>query len=257
LSDEASPALHIWVVDDDPDLRQLLAEVLDRQGYEVRCLNDGGQLLSWLQRHRSGHTPVTSKLQAEFVPREPGSMIQQSKEFVLREPRATSFGLAKPEAMVLGPVRSSDGGRRTGATMVALVVGMGGLLSCVLLGIGLLSLSGGSAYAQLRPGEAGSRWLQAMPKLTPEQQKKLFPGRKELVLKEHQQRITLLQKSQSCVGAATNSDALKACLMEERRANTELRRRMHDQIREFYERNGIKLPPMGPPPERRGEAGGV
>ena len=41
--------------------------------------------------------------------------------------------------------------------------------------------------------------------------------------------------------------------MEERRANTELRRQMHDQIREFYERNGIKLPPMGPPPEHRSE----
>jgi hypothetical protein len=179
-------------------------------------------------------------------------MIQQAKEFVLREPGATSPGLAKPQAMVLGPVRSSGGGWRAGANVASLVVGIGGLLSC-----GLLSLSGGSAYAQPKPGEAGIRWLQAMPKLTPEQQKKLFPGRKELVLKEHQDRITLLQKSQSCVGAATNSDALKACLMEERRANTELRRRMHDQIREFYERNGIKLPPMGPPPERRGEAGGV
>jgi ribosomal protein S30 len=137
--------------------------------------------------------------------------------------------------------------------MAALVVGMGGLLSCGLLGIGLLSLSGGSAYAKPSLGEAGSRRLQAMPKLTPEQQKKLFPGRKELVLKEHQERIALLQKSQSCVGAATNSDALKACLMEDRKANIELRRRMHDQIRIFYERNGIKLPPMGPPPERRSE----
>jgi hypothetical protein len=131
--------------------------------------------------------------------------------------------------------------------VTALVVGMGGLLS----------LSGGSAYAQTSPREAGIRRLQAMPKLTPEQQKKLFPGRKELVLKEHQERIALLQKSQSCVGGATNSDALKACLMEERRANTELRRRMHEQIRELYERNGIKLPPMGPPPERRSEAVGV
>ena len=184
-------------------------------------------------------------------------MIQQTTEFVPREPGATSPGLAKPQAWVLGPGRSSGGGRRTGATVAALVVGMGGLLSCGLLGIGLLSLSGGNAYAQPKPGEAGIRWLQAMPKLTPEQQKKLFPGRKELVLKEHQERIALLQKSQSCVGAATNSDAMKACLMEERRANTELRRRMHDQVREFYERNGIKLPPMGPRPDRRGEAGGV
>lgn len=52
MSDEATPALRIWVVDDDPDLRQLLGEVLGQQGYEVRCLNDGGQLLTWLQRQR-------------------------------------------------------------------------------------------------------------------------------------------------------------------------------------------------------------
>jgi hypothetical protein len=95
-----------------------------------------------------------------------------------------------------------------------------------------------------------------MPKLTPEQQKKLFPGRKELLLKEHQERIALLQKSQSCVGAATNSNALKACLIEDRKANTELRRRMQEQIRQLYERNGIKPPPPGPARERRGEPGG-
>jgi hypothetical protein len=174
-------------------------------------------------------------------------MNQRSTEFVPREPGSTSPGLAKPQAGVLGAFRSSGGGWRAGAAVAALVVGMGGLLS----------FAGGSAYAQPSPGEAGIRRLQAMPKLTPEQQKKLFPGRKELVLKEHQERIALLQKSQSCVGAATNSDALKACLMQDRKANIELRRRMYNQIRELYERNGIKAPPMGPPPERRGAAGAV
>ncbi len=42
----------IWVVDDDPDLRQLLGSYLSEQGYEVRCLTDGRQLLARLDFQR-------------------------------------------------------------------------------------------------------------------------------------------------------------------------------------------------------------
>lgn len=42
----------IWVVDDDPELRQLLGTYLGDQGYEVRCLNDGAQLLARLDFQR-------------------------------------------------------------------------------------------------------------------------------------------------------------------------------------------------------------
>ncbi|MCP9929051.1 response regulator [Cyanobium sp. CH-040] len=42
----------IWVVDDDPELRQMLATYLGEQGYEVRCLVDARQLQSRLQSQR-------------------------------------------------------------------------------------------------------------------------------------------------------------------------------------------------------------
>lgn len=42
----------IWVVDDDPDLRQLLSAYLGEQGYEVRCMGDGAQLMARLEGQR-------------------------------------------------------------------------------------------------------------------------------------------------------------------------------------------------------------
>ncbi len=42
----------IWVVDDDPDLRQLLSTYLGEQGYEVRCMADGAQLMARLEGQR-------------------------------------------------------------------------------------------------------------------------------------------------------------------------------------------------------------
>jgi two-component system phosphate regulon response regulator OmpR len=42
----------IWVVDDDPELRQMLATYLGEQGYEVRCLVDARQLQARLESQR-------------------------------------------------------------------------------------------------------------------------------------------------------------------------------------------------------------
>ena len=42
----------IWVVDDDPELRRMLASYLGDQGYEVRCLADGAQLMARLSAQR-------------------------------------------------------------------------------------------------------------------------------------------------------------------------------------------------------------
>lgn len=47
-----SRAHTIWVVDDDPELRQLLSSYLTDQGYEVRCLNDGRRLIARLEFQR-------------------------------------------------------------------------------------------------------------------------------------------------------------------------------------------------------------
>ena len=42
----------IWVVDDDPEIRQLLSTYLSDQGYEVRCLAGGEQLRARLENQR-------------------------------------------------------------------------------------------------------------------------------------------------------------------------------------------------------------
>ena len=42
----------IWVVDDDPELRRMLATYLGEQGYEVRCLSNGDQLRARLESQR-------------------------------------------------------------------------------------------------------------------------------------------------------------------------------------------------------------
>jgi len=47
----------IWVVDDDPDLRSMLAAYLAEQGYTVRTLADGEQLRARLEGHLGGERP--------------------------------------------------------------------------------------------------------------------------------------------------------------------------------------------------------
>jgi CheY-like chemotaxis protein len=44
-----SDAAHILVVDDDPDLRRSLAEVLEEEGFEVSCARNGEEALRALQ----------------------------------------------------------------------------------------------------------------------------------------------------------------------------------------------------------------
>ncbi|MFN9056535.1 MAG: response regulator [Cyanobacteriota bacterium] len=48
---------HIWVVDDDPEVRSLLATYLKDQGYTVRTLADGAQLKARLAGQLSGERP--------------------------------------------------------------------------------------------------------------------------------------------------------------------------------------------------------
>jgi two-component system phosphate regulon response regulator OmpR len=48
----AARAHRVWVVDDDPEIRRLLATYLGEQGYDVRTLADGAQLMARLQAQR-------------------------------------------------------------------------------------------------------------------------------------------------------------------------------------------------------------
>jgi len=50
-------AHRIWVVDDDPELRHMLATYLGDQGYQVRCLADGAQLKARLAGNLGGERP--------------------------------------------------------------------------------------------------------------------------------------------------------------------------------------------------------
>jgi len=46
------PGQSIWVVDDDPELRSMVGTYLIDQGYDVRCLADGAQLMARLAGQR-------------------------------------------------------------------------------------------------------------------------------------------------------------------------------------------------------------
>ncbi len=52
MSTKPLPKGVVWVVDDDPQLRDLLAEVLGDHGFQVRCHGDTRQLDAWLERQR-------------------------------------------------------------------------------------------------------------------------------------------------------------------------------------------------------------
>lgn len=124
---------------------------------------------------------------------------------------------------------------------------------------GALLLSAASrqapALAQSAPLEGPRRQLR-MPQLTPEQQQKLFPGRKALLLQEQKERIAILQRSERCVNRAASADALRGCLLQERRDHQELRSRFRAEMRQLFARNGIAFPQLEPLPPRQGEPGG-
>jgi len=52
-----SRPFRIWVVDDDPELRTMLATYLAEQGYAVRTLADGAQLMARLEGRLGGERP--------------------------------------------------------------------------------------------------------------------------------------------------------------------------------------------------------
>jgi CheY-like chemotaxis protein len=54
MKSSSLPCSGILVVDDDPDIRDSLQEVLEDEGYGVSCVNNGREALDYL---RQGHRP--------------------------------------------------------------------------------------------------------------------------------------------------------------------------------------------------------
>ena len=116
-------------------------------------------------------------------------------------------------------------------------------------GLGALSFvwfGAGSALAGPGVGGAGER-------LTPAQQQKIFPEMKSLAIRHHRARIAILQKGERCLSSAGTSDALRACMREERSAYQQERSRHHGEVKSLFERNNIPLPQWRRRGERRSE----
>ncbi|KEF41736.1 MAG: hypothetical protein ER33_09805 [Cyanobium sp. CACIAM 14] len=97
--------------------------------------------------------------------------------------------------------------------------------------------AGGAALAQTAPSEPG--------RPTPAQLQKIFPEQKRLAISDHQARITILQNGERCLGAAGSSEALRACMKQEREAYQRQREQHRAEIKVLFERNGIPLPEWG------------
>lgn len=95
------------------------------------------------------------------------------------------------------------------------------------------------------PALAGPGRGDPLGRLTPEQQQKIFPEFRTLMLEDHQARITILQKGERCLRAARDSGALRSCLREERSSYISQRSRHRDQMRQMFQRNGIAVPDWG------------
>ena len=110
-----------------------------------------------------------------------------------------------------------------------------------------LALGAGAALAQPvgDPGGPG--------RLTPAQWQKIFPEFRQQALQDHRARAAILQRGERCIAAASDGDALRACLREERSAMQQQRQQHRTAMRSLFERNGIAAPEWK---NRRGGPGG-
>jgi hypothetical protein len=97
--------------------------------------------------------------------------------------------------------------------------------------------STGVAMAQSGPSEAG--------RPTPAQMQKIFPEQKRLAISDHQARIAILQSGERCLNAAASSEALRACMKQQRDASQRQRQQHRAAMQALFERNGIPLPQWG------------
>ncbi|MFN6337129.1 MAG: hypothetical protein ACK41W_00125 [Cyanobacteriota bacterium] len=111
----------------------------------------------------------------------------------------------------------------------------------------LVGLAGQAALAQpVGPNPRGER-------LTPEQRQRVFPEQRRLALVDHQARIAILRRGESCLNAAANADALRDCLRQEREAMGRQRREFMNEMKALYERNGLAAPQWKQRPGRMGK----
>lgn len=97
--------------------------------------------------------------------------------------------------------------------------------------------STGVAMAQSGPSEAG--------RPTPAQMQKIFPEQKRLAISDQQARIAILQTGERCLSSAASSEALRACMKQQREASQRQRQQHRASMKALFERNGIPLPQWG------------
>jgi len=107
-------------------------------------------------------------------------------------------------------------------------------------GLAAILLSAASGVPALAQDSAPSA------KLSKEQQEKIFPERKALLLEDLKERRRILETSERCVNGARKSDGLRDCLKTQRKAEMTLRQKERDGMRRIFERNGIDAPVGGP-----------
>jgi hypothetical protein len=106
--------------------------------------------------------------------------------------------------------------------------------------------STGVAMAQSSPSEAS--------RPTPAQMQKIFPEQKRLAISDQQARISILQSGERCLSAAASSEALRACMKQQREASQRQRQQHRASMKALFERNGIAMPQWGKG-ERKGAWG--
>lgn len=122
-------------------------------------------------------------------------------------------------------------------------------LRTLSLGLAATALLLGSAA----PGQAGPGRRDPIGGLTPEQQQKIFPEFRSLMLQDHQARISILQQGERCLRGARTTDALRSCLRQERSSYRSQRSDHRNRMREMFQRNGLPVPEWG----RRGSRSGA
>jgi hypothetical protein len=108
-----------------------------------------------------------------------------------------------------------------------------------------MALQVGASQAQTNPSPQPP--AQERVKLTENQKQELFKARRGWALRDNAARMAVLQQSDRCVQAATDLEALRRCLGDERMANRRLMETTRNDATALAQRLGI------PMPEGRGE----